>query len=476
VNFTKFFTNEGDIAGLEINDSALRLVLLKTKKQEAPKVKFSLEEVLPEGDLQGGVIKNPAGFLKSLKNLLARARPKVKFVIVSIPADSIYAKVFSFPPGVVGKKLDSSIKLATAFQLPKEPDQIYSDWEKLADENRNLALLSLSDRTLINDLIAPMESAGLKVLAVEYHQMSLARALTLPAGQAALVIEKSSAGYIFSINKNKTVRFLRSLPRERLYSSLGGEAARIRDYYEIEDCPLKKIILLGDFNKEEIDSLESLKNDLEISALPTADTVPPVALGAGLRGLIPRSADKLISLMESGTEEAYEQKKALTFADFLTKTSLLVAAFFVLAYAATWILVVRIEENFNKQITMVTSRPDQGAAVELEQTVAKYNSRIGQTSILAKEEISWSKLLMLINKTLPPGLAVTNLTAGSLNSPITLVGISKDRPALKAFKKNLDESPDFKDIVLPQTNLEKRNDIPFMASFNLADPNQFNLE
>ncbi|MFA4815588.1 MAG: pilus assembly protein PilM, partial [Candidatus Gracilibacteria bacterium] len=331
MNLTKFFTNEGDIAGLEINDSALRLVLLKTKKQEAPRVKFSLEEILPEGDLRGGVIKNPAGFLKSLKNLLARAKPKVKFVIVSIPADSIYAKVFSFPPGVVGEKLDSSIKLATAFQLPKEPDQIYLDWEKLADENRNLALLSLSDRTLINDLIAPMESAGLKVLAVEYHQMSLARALTLPAGQAVLVIEKSSAGHIFSIIKNKTVRFLRSLPRERLHSSLGGEAARIRDYYEIEDCPLKKIILLGNFAKEEVASLLSDKNGLEISELPAVDAVPPVAFGAALRGLIPRSDDNLISLMESGTEEAYEQKKALTFADFLTKTSLLVAAFFVLA-------------------------------------------------------------------------------------------------------------------------------------------------
>jgi hypothetical protein len=475
VNLTKFFTNEGDIAGLEINDSALRLVLLKPNKKAAPKVKFSLEEILPEGDIQDGVIKNPAGFLKGLKNLLARAKPKIKFVVVTIPAEGIYAKVFSFPPGVVGEKLESSIQLASTFQLPKENDKVYLDWEKLPEVDHNLALLSLADRARINDLVVPIESCGLKVLAIEYHQMSLARALTLPAGQAVMVIEKNSTDFIFSVIKNKTVRFLRSLPRERLRSSLGSEASRIRDYFEIEDSPLVKIILLGNFSREESSSLLSLKNGLEVSELPTVDTIPPVALGASLRGLIPRADDNLISLLESGTEEAYEQKKALTFADFLTKITLLISAFFILAYAGTWLLVVRIEENFNKQITVITARPNQGAATELESAAAKYNSRISQTSTLAKEEISWSKLLTLVNKTLPPGLTITDLTANGVTSPITLVGVSKDRPTLKAFKKNLDETPEFKDIILPQTNLEKKNDIPFMVSFNLADPNQFNL-
>jgi len=476
MNLTKLFTNEGDIAGLEINDGLLRLVLLKTKKNEVPKVKFSLEESLAPGDIEGSVIKNPAGFFKSLKNLLGRARPKIKFVIVSIPADGIYAKVFSFPPGVVGEKLDSSIKLATEFQLPQESDKVYLDWEKLPDADHNLALLSLTDRTIINNLIVPMESVGLKVLAVEYHQMSLARALTLSADQAVMVIEKNSASYIFSIIKNKTVRFLRCLPQERLHASPGGEASRIRDYYEIEDSPLEKIILLGDFSKDEVDSLIAEKSGLKIAELPADDSVPPVALGAALRGLIPRAEDKLISLMESGTEEAYEQKKALTFADFMTKISLFIAAFFVLAYAATWLLVVRIEENFNKQITVITSRPDQGAAAQLENTLTKYNSRISQTSVLAKEEISWSKLLTLVNKTLPLGLTVTNITANDLTAPITLVGVSKDRSALKAFKKNLDQTPEFNNIILPQTSLEKRNDIPFMASFGITDPNQFNLQ
>lgn len=476
MNLTKFFTNEGDIAGLEINDSVLRLVFLKSKKNEPPKVKFSLEENITDGDFQGGVIKNPESFLKGLKNLLARAKPKIKFVIVSIPSDNIYAKVFSFPPGVVGERLDNSIKLATEFQLPKETDKVYLDWEKLPEADHNMALLSLANRELINNLIAPIESAGLKILAVEYHQMSLARALTLPPDQAVMLIEKNQSGYIFSVIKNKAVRFLRGLPRERLRSSLGSEAIRMRDYFEIEDSPLKKIILLGDFSQNEVDSLIKEKRDLEVSELPTMDTVPPIALGAALRGLIPRSDDALISLMESGTEEAYVQKKALTFADFLTKISLIIAAFFVLAYAATWILVVRIEEDFNKQITVITSRPDQTAAVELENQLTKYNSRIGQTAVLVKEEISWSKLLTLINKTLPPGLTVTNVSAPSLTAPITLVGVSKDRPALKAFKKNLDETPELKDIVLPQTNLEKRSDIPFMASFNISDPSQYNSQ
>ena len=475
MNLTKFFTNEGNIAGLEINDSALRLVLLKIKKKERPKVKLSLEEILPDSDLSGGMIRNPEGFLKSLKKLLARAKPKIKFVIVSIPGDRIYAKVFSFPTGVAGEKLESSIKLATAFQLPKESGHIYLDWEKLPDQNRNLVLVSIADRTLINNLVAPMEAAGLKVLAVEYHEMSLARALALPPEQAVLVLEKNSTGYIFSIIKNKTVRFLYSLPNERLKTNLGNEVQRIRDYFEIEDSPLDKIILLGAFSKEQINSLSSGKN-LDISELPTTDTAPPVAFGAGLRGLIPRESDNLISLMESGTEEAYEQKKALTFADFLTKISLLVAAFFVFAYAATWLLVVRIEEDFNKQLTVIANQPDQGAAAGLENTLSEYNNRIGQTSGLVKEEISWSKLLTLISKAAPPGLTITNLGVTNPAAPITIVGVSSDRPTLKAFKKNLEESAYFKDVNLPQTNLEKRNDIPFMASFNIADPSQFNLE
>jgi len=129
-NIVRAFTGEEPIAGLEISDSFVRLVLLeKNDETQKPELRFSAEEPVAEGAIVDGRVKNPQALEKALKNLESKLRLPIINVIVSAPANFIYAKTLNFPYSIAGEKLDEAIDLAISFQLPLPRSELYVSWE-----------------------------------------------------------------------------------------------------------------------------------------------------------------------------------------------------------------------------------------------------------------------------------------------------------------------------------------------------------
>ncbi|MBI4134311.1 MAG: pilus assembly protein PilM, partial [Candidatus Terrybacteria bacterium] len=168
---------EYPVAGLEIGERSLRLVLLALKtpeKQRVPKpqkpkrgtkaapahnvlplqpptppqntkaaiqIAALAEETLAEGIIAGGVIRKPELLAQALTRLRRRAQNASRYVIASVPADIIYTRIFTFPGTISGKRLEETMQLTAGFQLPKAPEEMYLDWEEAKSKRDEKAVL-----------------------------------------------------------------------------------------------------------------------------------------------------------------------------------------------------------------------------------------------------------------------------------------------------------------------------------------------
>ena len=139
MDLLKLFTRDEPIAGLEISDSCLRLALLgivkekikakQGEKEETIEVKALGEKTLKEGIIVGSEIKKKEDFIAGLNELLKDIKPRVRYAIVSIPADKIYSRLYSFPKTLGGEKLEETMKLTVGFRLPINLEDVYLDLE-----------------------------------------------------------------------------------------------------------------------------------------------------------------------------------------------------------------------------------------------------------------------------------------------------------------------------------------------------------
>lgn len=464
MNLLQHFIREEPIAGLEISDTALRLALLEftDKEKSSIKIKDLLEEPLEAGVIEDGALKDTQRFLASLQNLLKGNGSKVRYVIISLPSDQIYSRIFSFPQSVQEERLEEAVNLAMSFQLPIKPSGSYIDWEKLGEGGANEVFLAGAQKSVVDGFLDVLKQAGLNTVAVEFHPMSLSRAMRMPEKSAALVKipAKKSTG-IFII-KDRIIRFGRILPSSRFsQKTLNDEVKKISDFYEVEDAPLWMLMNLDEVELLNIFSDERLKKE---------GWKWLVALGASLRGLLPRAQDNLVSLMPVGTEEAYERQKALTFAEFMSNITIAVATFFAVIFAGVWLLMLFMQQNFSRQFETLSALPAPQDSVQLEERAKKLNALLTQTDQLFARMPAWSTLLEELRSRITSGITVNTVSLPSPEAVFSISGIAQNRGQLNLFKKSLEGSEMFSEVAIPLTNLEQKENISFSVSFKMKDP------
>jgi len=468
MNLVQFFTREEPIAGLEISDIYLRLSLLefadKEKQKLKIKIKFLIEEPLPEGIISEGVIKDQNNFILSLKKLFKKNEKKIRYVIISLPADNVYSRLFSFPKTIEEGKIEETMKLVVDFQLPVTPAEVYLDWEKVESAEQNEALLAAIPQKIIDGYLEALALAGLNVVAVEFHPLSFSRVLDLPKNKAVLIKIPNKENIGIFIIKNETLRFSRFLPKTFLSEKnlLDVEIKKITEFYEAENKEsISKVIDSGELKIIKIfDHPEINKNN----------STWLVSLGAAFRGLLPRVEDTLISLMPVGTEKAYERQKAIIFAKFMQGVIIGLSLFFSIAFIGAWLLLVTVQKNFSQQLNNLSFLPVASDAVELETKTNNFNSLIVQTSDILQKIPQWSPVLEELKSRVISGISIANFSLPSPEALMTISGVAQNRSRLNLFKKSLTESSFFTEVNMPLTNLEQKENISFSVTFRLKNP------
>lgn len=462
MNLLNVISKDEAVGGLEIVDDSFRFSLLKEEKSSF-KIELLVEEKISDKEITGGDVAFTSKLLKFAK------KNHIKYVIVSVPADNIFVKTYNFPAAMPEEKVRESMKLTIDLQLPQKKEEIYCDWMKIEGGEDKKVLLSYISRDYINQLINKIKKAGLKIVAIESHPLSLARSIKQLKDEALLVAEKGIAATSFSVIKNNQLIFSQSTPNDKIIKNLDKEIAKIINYHDWFNINIKNLVLLGDFNAAETKKLPLKITDVElINELKTAphDLKWLVVLGAARRGLMSRRDDKIISFMEVSTEQAYHQEKINSTTNFFVGISIALAIFFVTVFTATWSLLVIMQKNYSQRISSFNLSSSNNST-DLKEQANNFNNLINQTSSLIKKETTWNKIIKEIKNKTTEGVIINNLSIPSADGQFSMTGIAINREAINNLKKSFESSDLFNDVNVPLTNLGKKIDIPFSMTFKI---------
>lgn len=488
-NLLRFFTRDELIAGLEISDSFIRLAVLETllpdknRKEKMVQARGIGELTLKNGIIQNGEVKDKKGLAEALKLLFQKVDKSVGYVAVSISGKKVYTKVYSFPKTVSNEKIEESMKINIDFQLPIKKEGVYFDWEKVEHEHRNDAFFAAIPKSVIDKYNETLNEAGLKTVAIEFYGASIARSINLSDDQSVLVAIDSDEGLEVYIVKKFISKFNRFLPIKFFQGkkSFKEEVVKIINFFENENKSEVSFFVSDGASTDEIlnDKLSDkiipkmkLENMIDKSFSVHEDILRSpekwlIAVGVAMRGHISRSKDTYISLMPIGTEEAYEKQKAVSFVKFLSSLVIGLCAFFTFAFVGVLVMMMSIESGFNKRLGNLNRLPINVGGAALEQRAEKLNNLLVKAKVSLDAEPKWSAIITALKSQViaGSGIVINNFSISPAGDSISLSGVSKNKAILISFKKKLDESGLFSEIVLPQIGLFQVDSIPFSLAF-----------
>ena len=480
MNIINLLIKEKHIVGVEISGNVIRIAYFRSGKKMSKKASpdntqlpehelVLIEESIPTNTISEGVVINKELLGKTLKSVWTKAKLNANYAVVAIPENKIYSHIFPFPKTVNTSRLEEAINLAIDFQLPIKKSDAYIGWEHAGNSHViNEIFISLIPKTIADGYIETLHYAGIKLLALESHLASIARSIKLNQSQATLLTKKNPDGTTIFILQDGAICFSRTLPATFIKEDdvLINETEHIKTSFESEKkISVGELLLTQAAIRDEYLAYPEFNG-----STPELQSKWLIAIGAAMRGKIPKGKDNYISFLPVGTAQAYAYQKTTTFITLIRNIIIGVSIFFLFTFFAAYLFIFFLlqtshKTNSNASIPLISQD-----RLQEEARIKRINLMIQGSQTILSTTVNWSTLLDDIYPRVIDGIFVTNFSVTSVNDQIVITGIAKNRNTLNEFKKSLQMSPYVTEVNLPIKNLEQKGDIPFSISFRLNDP------
>lgn len=477
------------VGGLEITDAALRYLLFDEKGG----IKQAFLR-LPSGIIEGGRVKNKQNLTEALLSLRKQITKTNKSlnVVVTVSAANVYTQVFNLPP-IAEDKLEEATQLNLQMISPIAAEDSYYDSEPVGrGENKVEFLGAFVNAGIVDDLVESLESAGFAVAAVEAAPLSLARVVRrlsgLNAGKPYLALSLSGDGLDFFILRNGNLYFNHFISWSEVQEKEGGgvgieaiknavvvELKRLLNFYTSRWGGLINDLILVSVkaNKEIVTAVESnFKiniHELTLSRYPKLSSTWMSVVGAGLRGLMPRADDKLISLTGVGTEERFFQSRILGFASFWRNGVIAVLAALFLAYGVLDLVVINRLTGLGRQLEEAPETFKRGEITQLETEAREFNALVDKALAADEQSVEWSPFFKGLSVLAGANISLTQIQLQPATLSITLGGTAVTERGVINFKNSLIDQPNFEEVSLPLTTIKVEADgkAKFTVKFKL---------
>lgn len=476
------------VGGLQVTDLALYFAVIK----EGEIQKASLR--LPPGILAGGEIRDRAGFIAALRALRGQIAPPKKpvYAVAVLPASIVYTQAFAVP-ALEGARLEEAARLNLEMLSPIDPSRAVFGYQVLgekAGETNQLELLgAFAETERVDSFLSVLREAGFVVTAAELPALALARAIAeaegVPGGDAHLVVNVTADGIELSVFQNHSLLFARftlwqaaaaefnnrALSEADFKEFLGREIEQVLNFYANHwGTSLNKAVIVGEQMREEIVGAIRERFFLEIEPIAMAkygdlESRFWPALGAALRGLLPRSEDVSLTLTPAGVQTAYWNERALMFARLWQKALLASFAFVFAVAVATDSYLARKERDMQREPLAKSAELQEVA--RLTSAAADFNRRVALGLAAQGEITDWLPLLGRL-KQLSLGVIVfrdLSLQGGQ----VSLSASAPSQVAALNFKNKLALEKNFEGIDLPLASLTENADrtVSFSMTFKV---------
>lgn len=491
MDLLQLFSPKEQIGGLEITSEGLAYLLFSFKDEKIAVARQGAV-LLETGTIENGELKNKKQFTAALDNLRKTIKPALRAnqelsVILCLPASLVYHTQILAVPNLPERQVAEAIKLGAAVSLPSPIAQAYYDWQEVKtaeSAQKKEILFALAKKEKINPYLEILSDKKFAVRAVEFPALAFSRLVANFADKAGLLVDlKEGEGVnIFVVDRGELrFEYFAGYPEKNLESDekkikefLIKKTREVSEYFAVEkEIPfLKPVVFLPNRLKTEMEkaaqsagfSVEGIKARIGVSE-PFLEKFG-AAVGAALRGLMPRDEDTIISVAPVGTEEAHQQKRMASFLTVIRVVSYTVAIFSAVALVGIWIFFRIVLNGVDGQIFQRSGIPISEDVTRLEEEAKKFNEQTALMAQIAGQISKREETAKLIGLLAIPGITLTNVSfMKSAETPINIYGIAETRDTLIEFKKRLETMPELTDVRMPFSYFQQKTNIAFTISF-----------
>ncbi len=494
-NLFRVLNPQPPIGGLEINESALNFALIK----DGELISASLS--LPPGVIEEGKVKNAEAFSAALKELHSKITPRVKkkvYVVATIPEGNLYVQVFNLPM-IASNSLEEAVKLNLQMISPVEFQTVYSDWQKIGEvdvDGGQLEILgAFASKQMVDELTKYLIEANFVVAAMEIPGLALGRLINPQEVanklQSVILLRLSSSGLSFSILRNGNLYFDHFVPWQAGKISLTAledmivrEAQKVLNFYASHWPSALSGFLLAVPTPEIEEKLSKLLADtFTLQVYPLKNFIDGqaqrlnlalkgsslVALGSAIRGLIPRSEDKIISATSVGTEDNYRQNQIVNFISVWRNIALTVVLFALVLFGTTEGFLMQQVKSLEARLDSVSILSENQEFNKLYGEVKEFNQRVELALEAKSQGNDWAPFLEKLRDLAGKEIVLRRIFVQSLQTPVLINAQAPSEDKIIYFKNALASEPQFQDVSLPLGNIVPGNQgmIDFSISFKI---------
>lgn len=479
--FSTFFSRlvpEDTVAGLDITDSACRLLVLSKGNLG---VRAIAEAALPAGAVVQGELKNSAGLIQALETLkrqAGRVFSENPMTILTLPSALFYSHVIELPE-VQETSYEEAARL-NAMQISPIPlEEGYFDWQNLGVNLKTYQrefLIALAPRSKIDPYLDALARSGIRPVAVEPSSLGLMRLLNYFVATAEktapyLLIAIGKDGISFVITKEGKPFFDqyifwqeieeakdREVTRQDFETILIRETTKLLNFYRTHyQEEVGQAILMAPILKQELAELLSGEFKLKIIGLrfPTVSGAPlsdlwAVVLGAALRGIIPRGEDTIVSLMPTGTEVAYAKMRAMTFFSLWSKIVIGTLLGILISVGTTMAVLLKFRESLVATLREIRRSTSAQEFTALREEAERFNQLVDAARKAEAQAFSWSPIVRpIVEDARDHGVRLDRVSLTRETKTVRIQAFSPSRQRALDYKNSLEDSGAFSLVDLP---------------------------
>ncbi|GAA5337994.1 type IV pilus assembly protein PilM [Thermus antranikianii] len=326
--FSKLFKPRVEALGLEIGAANLKLVELSGNP---PTLRALATRPTPPGMLVEGVIAEPQALAQELKELLAEARTKKRYVVTAVPNPSVILRTLQVPK-MPPKEMEEAVRWEAERYIPFPIDEVVLDFAPLdplaeaAEGEQVEVMVGAARQEAVASLLEALRGAGLTPIILDVKPFAglypLEAQLSSDPEGVSVAVEigaESTSLVLLKGNRPLAVRILALSGKdftEAIGKSFGLDfltAEEVKRTYGLATIPTEDEELLLDFDAEReryspakiydairpvlVELTQEIRRSLEFFRVQLGDVQPEVGYlyggGSRLRGLSTLLTDTL---------------------------------------------------------------------------------------------------------------------------------------------------------------------------------------
>ncbi len=183
------------IIGVNFSDTSIEAVELEQGWLQAPSFTAYSRVVLPDGNIDNGIILNSAVVIEQLRKLFAQAKPRAisgQNVTFSLPESQVFSRLLSFPKNSSTEQVKQTIVDQLSRFIPFEPSEVMFDTMPMGTrgDKRDVLLVAVQ-KNVVQGYETVAAQLGWTLKTIELESISSARAVlaAVPARQAVLLLD-----------------------------------------------------------------------------------------------------------------------------------------------------------------------------------------------------------------------------------------------------------------------------------------------